>query len=263
MSLKIVTWNVNSVNVRLQHLIELIQKHDPDIICLQELKCINENFPTEALSHLPYNLYFHGQKSYNGVAILSKIPADDIKRDFPSNPIPEQARFIEATFNTEIGYARVISLYAPNGGEVGSDKFKIKLEFYDAFTDYIKSIKSFEEKMFIGSDYNIAPFDIDVYSPEKLENSTCATYIEKQKLRTILNLGFIDNFRIKYPEKQEFSWWDYRAGAFEQNQGMRIDTILSTSNAVEYLNDCTIDYKTREKPKPSDHAPVIAEYSLS
>ena len=263
MSLKIVTWNVNSVNVRLQHLIELIQKHDPDIICLQELKCINENFPTEALSHLPYNLYFHGQKSYNGVAILSKIPADDIKTDFPSNPIPEQARFIEATFNTEIGYARVISLYAPNGGEVGSDKFKIKLEFYDAFTDYIKSIKSFEEKMFIGSDYNIAPFDIDVYSPEKLENSTCATYIEKQKLRTILNLGFIDNFRIKYPEKQEFSWWDYRAGAFEQNQGMRIDTILSTSNAVEYLNDCTIDYKTREKPKPSDHAPVIAEYSLS
>jgi len=263
MSLKIVTWNVNSVNVRLSHLIEMIQEHDPDIICLQELKCINENFPTEALSHLPYNLYIHGQKSYNGVAILSKIPADEIKTDFPGNPISEQARFIEVSFNTEIGYARVISLYAPNGGEVDSDKFKIKLEFYDAFTDYIKSIKSFEEKMFIGSDYNIAPFDIDVYSPEKLENSTCATYIEKQKLRTILNLGFIDNFRIKYPEKQEFSWWDYRAGAFEQNQGMRIDTILSTSNAVEYLNDCTIDYKTREKPKPSDHAPVIAEYSLS
>ncbi len=261
MSLKIVTWNVNSVNTRMQHLMELIKDQDPDIICLQELKCINEKFPRLEFEHLPYNLYIHGQKTYNGVAILSKIPADEVKTDFPGNPIPEQARFIEATFNTDIGYARVISLYAPNGGEVGSDKFAIKLKFYDAFTAYLKSIKSFEEKIFIGSDYNIAPFDIDAHSPEKLSVSTCFTYEEKQKLRTILNMGFVDNFRIKYPEKQEFSWWDYRAGAFEQNKGMRIDTILSSSNAVEHLVDCIIDYKTREKQKPSDHAPVIAEYA--
>ena len=260
MSLKIITWNVNSINVRLPHLIELIKEHDPDIICLQELKCETDKFPKEELSDLPYNLYIHGQKTYNGVAILSKIPADEIKKDFPGNPIPEQARFIEATFKTDIGYARVISLYAPNGGEIDSDKFVIKLKFYDAFTAYIESIKSFEERMFIGSDYNIAPFDIDVYSPEKLQHSTCCTYAERQKLRTILNLGFVDNFRIKHPDKKEFSWWDYRAGAFEQNKGMRIDTILSTSNALANLSDCTIDYKTREKHKPSDHAPVIAEY---
>ncbi|MDG1436348.1 MAG: exodeoxyribonuclease III [Rickettsiaceae bacterium] len=262
MGLKIITWNVNSVNVRAQHLLELIADHDPDIICLQELKCINEKFPTELLQHLPYNLYLHGQKTYNGVAILSKIPADEVKTDFPGNPIPEQARFIEASFNTDIGYTKVISLYAPNGGEVNSDKFEIKLKFYDALTHYIKSINSFEEKIFIGSDYNIAPFDIDMHAPEKLKNSTCCTYEEQQKLRTILNSGFIDNFRAVHPDKQEFSWWDYRTRSFEFNRGLRIDTILSSSNAISFLKECTIDRKAREKQQPSDHAPVIASYSV-
>lgn len=250
---------MNSINVRLPHLIELIKVHDPDIICLQELKCETDKLPEE-LDNLPYNLYVHGQKTYNGVAILSKISADEIKKEFPGNPVSEQARFIEATFKTDIGYARVISLYAPNGGEVDSDRFVMKLKFYDAFTTYIKSIKSFEEKMFIGSDYNIAPFDIDVYSPEKLRHSTCCTYPEKQKLRTILNSGFVDHFRIKHPDKKEFSWWNYRAGAFEQNKGMRIDTILSTNNALANLSDCTIGYNIRTKYKPSDHAPIVAEY---
>lgn len=262
MSLKIVTWNVNSVKVRLNHLREFIEQHDPDIICLQELKCETDAFPSERISDLPYNLYINGQKTYNGVAILSKIPADEVSTNFPKNPAPEQARFIECSFDTEIGYIRVISLYAPNGGEVGSDKFTTKLKFYDAFTQYIRSIRSFSEKLFIGSDYNVAPFDIDVYSPDKLRNTTCFTLEEQNKLRTILNDGFVDNFRIKYPDKKEFSWWDYRAGSFEQNKGMRIDTIISSSNATPYLQDCLIDYKTREKTKPSDHAPVIAIYNV-
>lgn len=262
MSFKIVTWNVNSIKVRLNLLREFIIEHNPDIVCLQELKCETDKFPSEELSDLPYNLYIHGQKTYNGVAILSKIPADEVVTEFFGNPIPEQARFIECSFNTPIGYTRIISLYAPNGGEVGSDKFEIKLNFYDAFTNYINSKKSFEEKLFIGSDYNIAPFDIDVHSPDKLRDSTCFTLTEQRKLRTILNSGFIDNFRAKYPTKREFSWWDYRAGAFEQNKGMRIDTIISTSNALQNLEDCIIDYKTREKEKPSDHAPVIGIYNV-
>jgi exodeoxyribonuclease-3 len=262
MSFKIVTWNVNSIKVRLNHLREFIKEHDPDVICLQELKCETAKFPSEELSDLPYNLYIHGQKTYNGVAILSKIPADEVTTELPGNPIPEQARFIECGFNTPMGYARIISLYAPNGGEVDSDKYAIKLDFYDAFTKYINSKKSFEEKLFIGSDYNIAPFDIDVYSSQKLRNSTCFTLTEQKKLRTILNSGFIDSFRIKYPETKEFSWWDYRGGSFEQNKGMRIDTIISTSNALGHLEDCIIDYKTREKEKPSDHAPVIAIYNV-
>lgn len=260
MSLKIATWNVNSIKMRIQHLIEFIESNDPDIICLQELKCETDKFPFEALSHLPYNLYVNGQKTYNGVAILSKIPADEVKFNFDKNPISDQARFIECSFLTAIGYIRVISLYAPNGGEVGSDKFINKLKFYDSFTDYIQSVKSFEELLFIGSDFNIAPYDLDVYNPTKLRGTTCFTYEEQKKLRAILHSGFVDNFRILHPTKNEFSWWDYRAGALEQNMGMRIDSIISTSNALAKLIDCKIDYHTRTKEKPSDHAPVIAEY---
>ena len=260
MSLKIVTWNVNSIKMRLNHLCELISEHDPDIICLQELKCETDKFPYEELSYLPYNFYVYGQKSYNGVGILSKIPADEIKTEFEGNPLPEHARFIEGSFATSIGYIRVISLYAPNGAEIGSDKFKTKLTFYDAFNDYVQSLTSFEEKLFIGSDYNIAPFDIDVYDTVKLKDALCCTMIEKEKIRTLLNSGFVDNYRILHPNKNEFTWWDYRAGSFEQNKGMRIDSIISTSNALQNLSECIIDYKTREKLKASDHAPVIAIY---
>lgn len=262
MSLKIVTWNVNSVRSRLNHLLDFIQEHNPDIICLQELKCQTEKFPFEELNHLPYNFYVKGEKTYNGVAILSKLKADEVKYDFLDNPICDQARFIECSFNSLIGYIRVICLYAPNGGEVGSDKFHNKLKFYDAFTDYINSIKSFEEKLFIAADFNIAPFDIDVHAPDKFRGKTCFTLEEQIKLRTILNSDFVDNYRIMHPNSNEFSWWDYRAGSFEQNLGMRIDSIISSSNAIANLISCTIDYPTRTKNKPSDHAPVIAEYKI-
>lgn len=262
MSLKIVTWNINSVNVRLNHLVALIGEHNPDIICLQELKCENHNFPENGLSDFYYNLYVNGQKSYNGVAILSKGVADSVVTDFPGNPIPEHSRYIEISLKTEVGYCRVISLYAPNGGEVGSDKFKIKLDFYDAFADYLESSSSFDERIIICSDYNIAPFDVDVYDPDKLRHSTCFTLEEKRKLRRILNSGFVDNYRLFHQKEHDFTWWDYRAGAFEQNKGYRIDSIFSTSNLTSSLKDCSIDYKTREKVKASDHAPVIATYEI-
>jgi exodeoxyribonuclease-3 len=261
MKLKIATWNINSINIRINNLLDFINQHNPDVICLQELKCETDKFPSELLSHLPYNLYINGQKSYNGVAILSKIPADEVKTDFPGNLLSDQARFIEICFNSFMGFTRVISLYAPNGGgEVDSDKFQMKLKFYDQFTDYINSLVSYDEKLFIGADYNIAPFDIDVYDPDNLQDTTCFTIIEKAKMRKILNSGFVDNFRIIHPEKKEFSWWDYRAGAFEQNKGMRIDTTLSSSNALPFLKDCFIDYQARTQSKPSDHAPVITVY---
>ena len=259
---KIVSWNVNSIRVRLPHLVQLKETIDPDVIMLQETKSTDENFPFDDIKEMGFEIITKGQKSYNGVAILSKIPMELIANELPGNVKDEQARFIECSFDTPIGYARIISLYAPNGGEVGSEKFKIKLNFYDVFTKYINSKKSFEEKLFVGSDYNIAPFDIDAHSPNKLRYSTCFTLAEQKKLRTILNSGFIDNFRAKYPTKKEFSWWDYRAGAFEQNKGMRIDTIISSSNALQNLEDCIIDYKTREKKRPSDHAPVIAIYNV-
>ncbi|HJK86503.1 MAG TPA: exodeoxyribonuclease III [Candidatus Megaira endosymbiont of Nemacystus decipiens] len=263
MTFKIVTWNVNSVKARLDHLISLIEKHDPDIICLQELKCETDKFPYDELSHLPYNFYVHGQKSYNGVAILSKINADEVVTTFDENSLQNEARFIEASFSTIIGYVRIISLYAPNGGQVGEERYYKKLEFYDKLTNYLVKKISFDEKIFIGSDYNIAPFDIDVHDPNYLRNTTCFTYPEQEKLRTLLNSGFVDNFRSLYPDKQEFSWWDYRAGNFQQNKGMRIDSILSSANGVDYLSECIIDYDFRTKNKPSDHAPIVAIYEPS
>lgn len=262
MFFKVATWNINSINVRLDQLKEFIKYHDPDVICLQELKCTTNRFPYEELRTLPYYSYVCGQKSYNGVAILSKIPSNQTITNFLGNPISEEARFIECSFHTKIGHTRVISLYAPNGGKVGTDKFKTKLYFYDMFIKYINSKKSFKEKLIIGSDYNIAPFDIDVYAPDKLRNTNCFTLVEQKKLRTILNNGFIDNFRAKHPRKKEFSWWDYRSSGFEQDKGMRIDTIISSSNLLQNLDNCIIDYSFRQKTKPSDHAPVVAIYNV-
>lgn len=262
MQFSIATWNVNSINVRIEQLLEFLDDEKPDILCLQELKCEDNKFPTELFATLPYNLYIHGQKTYNGVAILSKIPADSVSKQFTSNPLPDQSRFIEIELSSPIGYCKVISLYAPNGGEVGSGKFTAKMDFYDAFIQYLESIKDFSTPIFVAGDFNIAPFTIDVYDPEHLSNSTCFTLNEQKKLRTILNSGFIDSYRIFHPKTKEFSWWDYRAGAFEQNKGMRIDTILASANAIKFMKSSKICYNFREKNKPSDHAPVITSFEI-
>lgn len=255
--MKIASWNINSIKMRIEHLRDFINTSDPDVILLQELKCETDKFPYDELSDLPYNFYIHGQKSYNGVAILSKIKADEIVYDFPSNPCSDQSRFIEISLQSNIGFCRIMSIYAPNGGEVNSDKFEMKLKFYDALIDYAGSRKSVDENLIMGGDFNIAPFDIDVYSPKLLKDSTCFTLIEKNKMRTLLNSGFDDIYRILHPEKQEFSWWDYRAGAFEQNKGMRIDAILSSHNATGHFQNSYVEYSMRSKLKPSDHVPVI------
>lgn len=258
--MKIATWNINSVKIRLNHLRNFIFAENPDILLLQEIKCETEKFPFEELSDLPYNIYVHGQKSYNGVAILSKFPADEIIKDFAYNSCSDQARFLEMQVLTPIGMCRVISLYAPNGSVIGSDKFVAKLQFYTNFINYLSSEKSIEEKIIIGGDFNIAPFNIDVYSPNAFKDSVGFTLEEKKHFRTILNLGFEDLYRLSYPQKQEFSWWDYRAGAFEQNKGMRIDMLLGSNNIVDYLENCYMDYNLRTKERPSDHIPVIATF---
>lgn len=256
--MKVATWNINSVKSRIPNFLEFVGDTDPDIILLQELKCETEKFPHDELSHLPYNFYVHGQKSYNGVAILSKFPADEILYNFEGNPCSEQARFIEARIQTPLGFYRIISLYAPNGGEVGSEKFELKLKFYDSLTKYFEESKRFNEKLLIGGDFNIAPFNIDVYSPIALANSTCFTLIERQKLRTFLNsTSFEDMYRLIHPEVCEFSWWDYRAGSFEHNRGIRIDMILASSSSVGDFKHCYMDYKIRAQSKPSDHIPVL------
>lgn len=258
--MKVATWNINSVRMRIQHLRDLLVEVDPDILLLQEIKCETDKFPLNELSDLPYNIYVYGQKSYNGVAILSKSPADEIIKDFPISTNGE-ARAIEISLQTPIGYCTFISLYAPNGSFVGSDKFAMKLKFYDGLIHYLQVKKSFESKIIVGGDFNIAPFDIDVYSAKNLQGTTCFTNLEKQQLRKLLNSGFEDLYRLSHPYDQEFSWWDYRAGSFEQNRGMRIDMILASSNAVDYLDNCRIYNRWRSQIKPSDHVPVVAKFT--
>jgi exodeoxyribonuclease-3 len=211
---------------------------------------------------LSYNVYVHGQKSYNGVAILSKFPADEVITKFDTICSQDQARIIQISLQSPIGFCSIMSVYAPNGSFPGSDKFEMKLGFYDDFIAYLHSQKSIDNKLIIGGDFNIAPFDIDVYSAQELHNTTCFTNQEKKRLRTILNSGFEDLYRVCNPRQQEFTWWDYRAGNFEKNRGLRIDTILASSNLVDNLHSCSIHYSWRSKDKPSDHVPVVAEFGV-
>ncbi|EOB10361.1 Exodeoxyribonuclease 7 large subunit [Rickettsia prowazekii str. GvF12] len=177
--MKIATWNINSIKTRLNLLRNFLSKENPDILLLQEIKCETEKFPFNELSDLPYHFYVHGQKSYNGVAIISKFPADQIIKDFQNNYCNDQARFLEIKLSSPIGYSNIISLYAPNGSFVGSNKFVEKLKFYDNFINYLSTKKSCYEKTIIGGDFNIAPFDIDVYS-KVLTETTCCTEVEQK-----------------------------------------------------------------------------------
>jgi exodeoxyribonuclease-3 len=196
------------------------------------------------------------------VAILSKYPLEDIKTNFEGNPIPDQARFVEVTFKAEIGFCRAICVYMPNGGEVNSDKFQIKIEFYKAFRKYLQSIKSIDEYIIVGGDFNVAPFDIDVYEPSHLQHSTCFTLKERELMRSILNNGWLDLYRIIHPNKEEFSWWDYRSRGFEHNKGMRIDMILGNPKFADIMEDFIMDREVRGQEKSSDHIPIMVSAVL-
>lgn len=254
--MKIATWNVNSIKVRLPHLLSWLTNTKPDIVLLQELKCNNESFPRDELEDLGYNLAIHGQKTYNGVAILSKFPIDDFTTILPNDPEPTQARYIEAVISVHKSAIRVASVYVPNGGEINSEKFEHKLKFYDALKSHLQHLITLDEAIIIGGDYNVAPDDIDVYDPVILANSTCFSQIERQKFKQLLRLGYNDAFRLTNKNSQEFSWWDYRAGSWHKNHGMRIDHLLLSPEATDLLKSSEIEISLRKLEKTSDHAPV-------
>ena len=260
--MKIVSWNVNSIKARLETVLKWIEANDPDILMLQELKCEESAFPYDAFSHLSYNYAIVGQKTYNGVAILSKYPIDEIITDLPGGPCPEQARFVAIGCSSPIGYLRAINIYVPNGGEVGSDKFDIKLKFLPALKEYLRKIHKYDEHIIIGGDFNVAPFDIDVYDPKELENSTCFTLQERKLMREILNDNWHDLYRLMHPTANEYSWWDYRAGGFARNHGMRIDFLLGNASIAKYVSDVLIDKQIRGEEKASDHAPVTVHFQI-
>jgi len=259
MSLKIATWNVNSVRSRITHLLDWLREDAPDIVLLQELKCTNDVFPYMEIEELGYNIAVHGQKTYNGVAILSKYPLDEVITGLPGDENDLEARYIEAVVSSPAAVLRVASVYVPNGSSPDSDKFQYKLAFLERLYSHIKGLLELKEILVVGGDYNVAPEAIDVYAPKELDGSICFHPLERQALHKILHLGIYDAFRVANPHSQNFSWWDYRANSYDSGKGMRIDHLLLSAQAIDIMQNCSVVSKLRELEKPSDHAPVICE----
>jgi len=260
--LQISCWNVNSVKIRADSVKKLLQQYSPDFLLLQELKCEENVFPFEVFEDLNYNISLKCQKSYNGVAILSKHIIDEIKYDFPNNPCSDEARFIEVASQTALGYCRVICVYVPNGG-ISKERYDVKLEFLKALKEYLVSIANNDEFLIIGGDFNVAPEELDVHDATSLMDEVCFTPPERRAMRAILNNNLVDLFRIKNPNLKQFTWWDYRAGAYQKNQGMRIDFLLSNYKLLKYFDSFNVAHNFRSNDRPSDHVPIFASFSLN
>ncbi len=266
MPISIATWNVNSVKSRLAHLTQWLREDAPDIVLLQELKCMDEAFPAMEIEELGYNIATHGQKTYNGVAILSKFPLEDIQRGLPGNEEDPQARYIEAVASLPGSAIRVVSVYVPNGQTTDSEKYPYKLSFLDKLVAHTKTLTSYGEILVIGGDYNIAPADNDVHDLAAWHGSVLTHDDVRRQFRRLINSGLFDAFRLKHPDDDSanaYSWWDYRAGAFQKDNGLRIDHLLISSQAADKLSDCRVIKKLRALEKASDHAPVLGEFALN
>ncbi|MDX2456772.1 MAG: exodeoxyribonuclease III [Gammaproteobacteria bacterium] len=253
--MKIATWNVNSLKVRLPHVLDWLASSQADILCLQETKTTDENFPVGEIETAGYHVVFSGQKTYNGVAIISKEEASDIITDVSGLDDP-QRRILGAT----IGDIRILNLYVVNGQEVGSDKYAHKLHWLDKVTDHIsKQLQQFERFVVLG-DFNIAPDDRDVHDPEAWHERILCSTPEREALQKILELGLADTYRLFEQEAESYSWWDYRAAGFRRNRGLRIDLLLASRALADCCRACTIDKEPRRLERPSDHTPVMAEF---
>lgn len=262
MPISIATFNVNSIKARMGNLLAWLDMHPVDVLLLQETKTINEQFPAMELEERGYNLAIHGQKTYNGVAICSKFPIDDVITRLPGDDADEQARYIEAVLSLKGTAMRVASAYVPNGQAPDSDKFPYKLKFLERLRVHWQSRLSLREVAVLGGDFNNCPYPIDIYDPKGLDGTTCYHPAERERLRALLYLGFTDAFRTLHPQAQEFSFWDYRAASFERGHGYRIDHLLLSPAAADRLERCIIDQQPRAQEKASDHAPVMAKLNL-
>ena len=255
--MRIVTWNVNSVRARLERLVGVLRRHEPDVLCLQETKATDDRFPREVLSEIGYHCVTSGQKTYNGTALLSRKPAQDLVRGFDGNPIPEQARVISASFDD----VRVVCVYVVNGREVGHEQYDLKLEWLDRLTDWLADTQDPSQPVVLTGDFNIAPDDRDVHDPARWEDRCPITDAERQRLGTLLDWGFRDLQRELSDESGLYTWWDYRFGAFPRDMGLRIDLALGTAPVAKRPVSVEVDREERKKSSatgnPSDHAPVI------
>ena len=255
--MKLATWNVNSLKVRLPQVLEWAAQHRPDVLCLQETKLENPRFPAAEIEAAGYRALHNGQKTYNGVCIVSLGPPSDAMTEIPGLEDP-QKRVLAAT----VGGIRIINAYVPNGESVESDKYQYKLKWLAAFRDWIKQELARHPRLAVLGDYNIAPEDRDVHDPAAWEGKVLFSKPEREAFGNLTGLGLKDAFRLFEQPERSFTWWDYRMNAFRRKMGMRIDHILLSEELAKLCTACTIDIEPRRNERPSDHAPVIAQLNL-
>ncbi|HKV41429.1 MAG TPA: exodeoxyribonuclease III [Blastocatellia bacterium] len=254
--MKIATWNVNSIRIRLPRLLAWLSRVEPDVLCLQETKVVDDDFPYLDLRSIGYHCLINGQKTYNGVAILSREEGVGPVRDLPGDGPDDGRRVVSATLNG----IRVIGVYAPNGGDVGTDRYSYKLDWYKRLRAYIDSAYKQDTDLLICGDFNVAPEDRDVWDPEKFRGKILFSEPEKEALKNLMAWGLTDALRMHHQEAGIYTWWDYRAGAFHRGWGMRIDHVLISSSLERRCTGVEVDRNERKGEKPSDHAPVIAYF---
>ena len=259
--MKIATWNINGIKARIDAATTWLKSAAPDIACLQEIKCADEAFPREAFEDLGYNVAVHGQKGFNGVALLSKLPFDDITPRLAGNPDDVQARYLEAVVSVPSGALRLINIYLPNGN--GSpEKYVYKLAWMTRLKDRIKALLTNEEPMVIAGDFNVIPAPEDVYNPAAWTEDALFRRETRAHFQALVNLGLTDAFRACHDELHRYTFWDYQAGAWQKNQGLRIDHLLLSPQAADRLQSCEIDAGPRGWEKPSDHVPIFIELNV-
>lgn len=256
--MKIATWNVNSLNVRLPHVISWLTENQPDILCLQETKQVNEKFEHDAFSAIGYHSYHNGQKTYNGVAIISKKELNNINFNLPNFEDP-QKRIISGILTNNNESIYIVSAYIPNGQAVDSDKFIYKMNWLNKFSEWVEKLTKKYDEIILTGDFNIAPEDNDCHDPDAWIGQNLVSPSERKAFKNILKIGFHDSYRKINPDLKEYSWWDYRMAGFRRNLGMRIDHILVSTKMVPNITHSYIDKKPRKLERPSDHTPVVTE----
>ena len=260
--MQIATWNVNSIKQRMPNLLAWLKECQPDIVCLQETKCVYDAFPRLEIESAGYNVAVHGQKSFNGVAILSKVPLDEVTPRLPGGDDDEQARFLEAVVSTKTGALRVASIYLPNGNPPDTEKYPYKIKWMDRLIRYAEARLALEEPLVLAGDYNVIPAPIDARRPEAWVNDALFLPPTRERFRTLCNLGLTEAIRAGSDQGDLYTFWDYQAGAWPKNDGIRIDHLLLSPQAADRLVGARIDRHVRAWEKPSDHVPVVIELDI-
>ena len=253
--MKISSWNVNSVRARIVNILNYLKDSEPDILMIQEIKAEEKNFPFNDFKNLGYESHVFGQKSYNGVAFLSKIDIHKINIKFLKDK-NNQSRIIVGDIKNQSKIIRLINIYVPNGNPIGTEKYEYKKDWYNSFIDKVRKTLVENKNIIIGGDFNVIPEEIDVYDYKKYENDALFKIEIRKKFRELINLGFQDIFRYFNKDKQEYTFWDYMAGSWQKNHGMRIDHFLVSNELLNNIKNINIDKKPRSKLKPSDHTPI-------